>query len=224
MSKEQDYIDKIEGAERRYFVTPVTIEKRAEDAPEDEPAVIEGYAAVFNKRADLYWFKEEILPGAFDDVLNDDVRCLFNHNPNYILARSKDGKGTLTLSIDNKGLKYSYSTPNRSYAKDLEDAIESGDVTQSSFAFQASEVIWHDATEENDDKELRQIKKISKIYDVSPVTYPAYHDAEVAKRSYENHKEQKEKDQNPEGKSSGKNKRALTRFEAQLSINKNRLK
>lgn len=220
MSKDQDYIDKIEGAERRYFVTPVTIETRAEDAPEDEPAVIEGYAAVFNKRADLHWFEEEILPGAFDDVLKDDVRCLFNHNPNYILARSKDGKGTLTLSVDDKGLKYSYATPNRSYALDLQDAIESGDVTQSSFAFQASEVIWHEAKDEND-KELRQIKKMSKIYDVSPVTYPAYHDAEVAKRSYENHKEQKQEDQKKE---SNKNKRALTRFEAQLSINKNRLK
>ncbi|PAM93335.1 hypothetical protein B4N84_18490 [Flavobacterium sp. IR1] len=153
--------------------------------------------------------------------MKDDVRCLFNHNPNYILARSRDGKGTLTLSIDETGLKYSYVTPDRSYARDLQNAIEAGDVTQSSFAFQASEVIWHEAKDENE-KELRQIKKISKIYDVSPVTYPAYHDAEVAKRSYESHKDQKQKD--TEGKPSKDEKRALSRFEAQLIVNKNRSK
>ncbi|WP_121665247.1 HK97 family phage prohead protease [Mesonia aquimarina] len=225
MSKERDYIDKIEGAERRYFVTPVTVEKRAEEGEEEKPAEIEGYAAVFNKRADLFWFEEEILPGAFDDVLNDDVRCLFNHNPNKILARSKDGKGTLTLSVDEKGLKYSYITPDISYARDLQTSIELGDVSQSSFAFQASEVIWHDATDEND-KELRQIKKISKIYDVSPVTFPAYEDAEVGKRSFEQHKEQRKNDnKSSEEKQEEENKRAsrsLDVFRAQLIVNQNR--
>jgi phage head maturation protease len=39
-----------------------------------------------------YPFIEEIAPGAFDDCLNDDVRCLLT-DPNYILARSKEGKG-----------------------------------------------------------------------------------------------------------------------------------
>lgn len=223
MSKERDYIDKIEGAERRFFVAPVTIEKRAED-DDNEFATIEGYAAVFNKRADLYWFEEEILPGAFDEVLKDDVRCLFNHDPNYILARSKDGKGTLTLSVDDRGLKYSYMTPDRSYARDLQNAIEAGDVSQSSFAFIASEVIWKDA-ENNDEKDLRQIKKISKIYDVSPVTYPAYTDAEVGKRSFDQHKEQRAKDMevDPEPVPASQEERAssLDVFEAQFMYNQN---
>jgi HK97 family phage prohead protease len=58
----------------------------------------------------------------------------FNHDPNYILARSKEG-GTLKLEVDATGLKYSYDSPKRSYANDLLDAIDQGDVSQSSFAF-----------------------------------------------------------------------------------------
>jgi phage head maturation protease len=64
-------------------------------------------------------------------MLNDDVRCLLI-TIKLRLARSKEGKGTLTLSVDEIGLKYSYVTPERSFAKDLEDAIALGDVSQSS--------------------------------------------------------------------------------------------
>lgn len=49
-------------------------------------------------------FREVIKPGAFDDVLGDDVRALFNHDPNFILGRSS--AGTLSLSVDDRGLRY----------------------------------------------------------------------------------------------------------------------
>jgi len=189
MSSEKDYIGKIDGAERRFFMAPVTIEKR-EDTDESKPAIIEGHAALYNQRTDLGWFEEEILPGAFDDVINDDVRCLFNHNPNYVLARSKGGQGTLTLTLDTEGLKYRYETPDRSYAKDLADAIDKGDVSQSSFAFRAKETIWVERSDQ--EKDLRQIKKVEMLYDVSPVTYPAYADTSVAKRSFDGQSEHKE--------------------------------
>lgn len=183
MSKEKDYVKAMDqDAERRFFVAPVTIEKRADEETEQKFYEIEGFALKFNQRTNLGWFDEEILPGACDDVMNDDVRCLFNHNPNYILARSVDGKGTLTLELVTEGLKYRYITPNRSFALDLQDAIEAGDVSQSSFAFRASEVVWVEKEGEN---ELRQIKKIERLYDVSPVTYPAYQDTSVAKRSFD---------------------------------------
>jgi len=108
MSKKADYIQNIESAERRFFVAPVTIEKRA-DGEENKPALIEGMAALFNSRTKIGdWFEEEILPGAFDEVLNDDVRCLFNHNPNFVLARSVNGKGTLELFVTATGLGYRF--------------------------------------------------------------------------------------------------------------------
>jgi HK97 family phage prohead protease len=214
MSKNKDYIQAIENAERRFFVAPVTIEKREGDA--QGPSVIEGFAAKFNSRTNIGdFFEEELLPGAFDDVLNDDVRCLFNHNPNYILARSINGKGTLTLSVDDEGLKYRYETPNRSYAKDLEDAIASGDVSQSSFAFMAKEVIW---TERSEGLDLRQIVKVRNLYDVSPVTYPAYQDATVGKRSLDTYKDQKEIDSDAKAFEKKENEQRLSLSKARCLI------
>ncbi|WP_439129940.1 HK97 family phage prohead protease, partial [Polaribacter sp.] len=207
MSKDKDYIKGIDAAERRYFTTTVKMETRADG--ENTSKVIEGMAALYNSVTRIgNWFDEEILPGAFDDVMNDDVRCLFNHNPNYILARSVNGKGTLNLELTDEGLKYSYTTPKRSYAEDLEDAIESGDVSGSSFAFRIKEQKW---IQRKDDVELRQIVKFERLLDVAPVTYPAYPDASVGKRSLENFKEENKK-VNPKTK----NVR-----EAQYIINKN---
>lgn len=208
MSK-KDYISNIEGAERRFVATSVSYEKR-EDG---ESGVIEGYAALYNKRADLGWFHEEILPGAFDNVLNDDVRCLFNHDPSLILARSTNGKGTLSISTDEKGLKFRYETPNISYAKDLEESINRGDVSQCSFGFQTEEVIW---IEREGEPELRQIKKFSRLYDVSPVTYPAYEDTTVAKRSLEAFK----KDNTPPPADDNK----IAEYEARYKFNLNNAK
>ena len=65
--------------------------------------VLEGYAALFDEETDLGAFREVIARGAFDDVLEDDVRLLIDHEPPP-LARTKNG--TLQLSVDDKGLKY----------------------------------------------------------------------------------------------------------------------
>ena len=205
--KKKDYIKSIDGAERRFFMAPVSVEKRTEG--QDGPAVIEGMAALYNHKTDMGWFEEEILPGAFDEVMNDDVRCLFNHNPNYVLARSNQGKGTLQLYTKDNGLAYRYTTPNRSYAKDLADAIEKGDVSQSSFAFKAKETIW---VQRSDEKELRQIKLVENLYDVSPVTYPAYADTSVAKRSHEAAAEERQEENNGP---------SFDDFNARYLINKN---
>jgi len=85
-----DYIKDIPDAERRHAVADMKVEKRAaavDGAPED--FVVQGYAAIFNSPTTIHnYFREEILPGAFDDVLGDDIRALFNHDPNKILGRT----------------------------------------------------------------------------------------------------------------------------------------
>ena len=80
-------------------------EVRAEVGEENKPTHIVGLGSVFDSRSELiYGFREIIKPGAFDDVLNDDVRGLFNHDPNYILGRTT--AGTLSLSVNERGLVY----------------------------------------------------------------------------------------------------------------------
>lgn len=204
--------------ERRYVTDIVKFETRGEG--DDKENIIEGYGAVFGARADMYWFEEEIAEGAFDEVLNDDVRALFNHDPNFPLARSNKGKGTLALSVDSRGLKYSFKTPNRSFAKDLQDAIEAGDVSQSSFAFGVKEDKW---LVREGQKDLRTIIKFSKLYDVSPVTYPAYDEATVGKRSWEAYQSQKEnKPEARQDESDGS--KLLDEYEARHMFNVNKAK
>ena len=219
----KDYIQNIsETAERRTFsseMRAIKKEKRAEDDSDESLDIIEGYAAKFDSVTEIgyyYKFREKIKKGAFDDVLKDDVRCLFNHNPNYVLARCVDGKGTLTLSVDKVGLKYSYETPDRQYARDLQNAIETGDITQSSFAFEIEEQTW---TEIEGEIPTREIIKFKRLYDVAPVTYPAYADTEVAKRSLDAFKETIKKPETEETRAD--QNKELNAFDAQIIINSN---
>ncbi len=162
--------------ERRYTPGKVSIEKR-----EDHDPVIRGYAAVFDTLSEnLGGFREKIDPGAFSDVLDDDVRGLFNHDSNLIIGRTK--AGTLKIAQDSKGLIYEAEPPDTQIGRDLVVSIERGDVDQSSFAFTVDQ----DKFEEDDDgRIIRTIIKVKRLYDVSPVTYPAYPDASVGLRGLE---------------------------------------
>lgn len=156
-------------------------EVRAEQLA-DQPSHIIGYGSVFNSRSEPLWgFREIIKPGAFDDVLTDDVRGLFNHDPNFILGRS--ASGTLSLSVDEKGLRYDITAPDTQTIRDLVLApLMRGDISQSSFAFRIS----HDGEDWYQDDEgivIREINRFSRLFDVSPVTYPAYQEADSGVRS-----------------------------------------
>lgn len=145
-----------------------------------ESRTVEGYAAVYNEETDLGFFREMILPGAFDGADMSDVRALFNHNPDGILART--ASGTLTLEVDERGLKYRFEAPNTTLGNDLLEMIRRGDISQSSFAFTIDRVAWE---EERGKPDLRKIERFAALYDVSPVTYPAYSSTTVSTRSAE---------------------------------------
>lgn len=154
----------------------------------DGRASIVGYAAVYNRLSlDLGGFREEILPGAFDKILNrqrgrQDVVALFNHDSNIVLGRTSSG--TLELSSDDKGLRY-VVTPPASRA-DVMELVARRDVAGSSFAFTVGKDGEAFRTAENG-QAIRQIREVSGLYDVGPVLVPAYPSttAGVAMRSYE---------------------------------------
>jgi len=168
------------------------IEKRAATIQTDsESRKIEGYAAVFNSDSeDLGGFIERIAKGAFSDaVKNSDVRALFNHDNNMILARTKSG--TLKIYEDNKGLKYEFEAPNTTAGNDVLEMIKRGDISQSSFGFTVENDDW----EQRDGKTYRTITKVKRLYDVSPVTFPAYPDATVAVRKLDSFQQDKEEEE-----------------------------
>ena len=155
----------------------------------EEKRFIEGHAAVFDSWSEtlggIFPFKEKVRKGAFSQTIEkDDIRALFNHDPNYVLGRNK--AGTLELKEDETGLYVRIIPPDTQAARDLITSIERGDINQMSFGFTVEEEKW-DTVEGIDVRELRKVK----LFDVSPVTFPAYPSTDVGVRameSYENYR------------------------------------
>jgi len=186
-------------AEKR---TTGTIEVREADGDE---MILEGYASVFNSETDLGAFREVIKPGAFDGVMDNDVRALINHDPNLVLGRTTNG--TLELSVDERGLKYKVKLGNQTFARDFYESVKRGDISQSSFAFTIDEQSW------NEERTVRSIDKVRTLLDVSPVTYPAYSAATVQAR-----------DQQPEPESTPEVEPNTETTEIKLPMNLNEMK
>jgi len=166
--------------ERRY-VPIADIELRQSD--EDGQRKISGYAAIFNKRSEnLGGFIEVLRPGAFRKALekNPDVKCLFNHDPGSLLARTKNS--TLIIEENTVGLKFEAVLADTSMARDVWELIQRGDVDQCSFAFSVAKD-GDKFSEQKDGLYLREIFEVDMLADVSPVVYPAYSQTSVSVRS-----------------------------------------
>lgn len=148
---------------------------------------IEGYAIVFNSQSEDLGFREVITPSAVtEDTINtSDVFCLFNHNPDKVLARCRYGEGSLSLSIDEKGLKYSFQAPNTELGNELIEHIRRGEIDGSSFAFIVSTDDGSEVWENINGTTHRTINKIECLVDVSPVWQPAYSATSVSARAKE---------------------------------------
>ena len=160
--------------ERRDYRVALRVEAGSSDAPE-----IQGEAAVFGEIADLYWFRERFEAGAFGQtILEDDIRALVNHDPNYVLGRNQ--ANTLTLSETASGLSIVNIPPDTQWARDLLVSMRRGDITQMSIGFETKDAEW----ETQDGEDVRVIKR-AKLWDVSVVTFPAYTSTSASVRAAE---------------------------------------
>lgn len=147
---------------------------------------VEGYAVVFNSQSEDLGFYETINPAAItEEVLKrSDVFCLFNHDQDKVLARSKNGTGSLQLQLDEQGLKYTFTAPNTDLGEEILEYLRRGDIDSSSFAFTVStdegSEVWTTGT---DGRQYREILKIDELHDVSPVWNPAYSSTSVSQRT-----------------------------------------
>lgn len=156
--------------------TTVRVEKR-----DDASSMIKGYGAVYydaNNPATEYWLwddlVERIKPGAFDRVISEsqDVRCLFNHDSNYVLGRT--ASGTCRLASDQVGLYYEADSSADPQWQSVASKITRGDVTGSSFSFYPSKVLWESIKTADRSYDVRWITEMLVVFDVGPVTFPAY--------------------------------------------------
>jgi HK97 family phage prohead protease len=146
----------------------------------DEAFTIRGYPAVYNETShDLGGFREQIAPGAFDEVLSTkpDVHFVWDHDTRYVGARTKNG--TLSLQSDTTGLFADAQIGNYSWAKDLRTALERGDISQGSFAFHVPDGGDEWAVDDQD-KVMRTIRNVDALYDVTVTAQGAYPQTSLA--------------------------------------------
>jgi HK97 family phage prohead protease len=146
--------------------------------------VIEGYASVFGQKSRLITedgktFYEIINRNAFNEVLQDvELNVIANrdHDDTKILARTKSG--TLSLSTDTYGLKYTFTVPNTTLGKDTAELLNRGDLSESSFKYyvRPSDIVW---SRDVDGTLVREIMKVSKLRDVSIVIDGAFANTDV---------------------------------------------
>ena len=148
---------------------------------------IEGYFAVFGSDYELWpGATESVAPTAFEGALEDDIRCLIDHETRLVLGRNRSG--TLTLRADEHGLwgRVEINEADGD-AMNLYARVQRGDVSQCSFGFD----ILDEETEYREDGSVHWTIKRVKLYEVSIVTFPAYRDTSVQARreDYEKIKE-----------------------------------
>ena len=158
---------------------------------DSDSRILSGYAAVFNSESkDLGGFTEMISPTAFEGVIErSDVFAVLDHDRNKVLARSKMGKGSLELNIDEKGLQFRFESPNTTLGNDVLSMVKRGDLTDASFCFTVEDESWQ---KREDGSYLRTINKIGDLFDVAICYNGAYAESytEVALRSLDKFKEE----------------------------------
>lgn len=168
--------------QRLFFDIKHHTEKR-DDGNED--MILEGYATVFNQRTQIgnddWGFFEQIDRNAFDGADLTDVPLKYNHNDAVpILARTRNG--SLSLSVDDTGLKIRAKLLDTQDAKDMYKRVQEGLIDKMSFAFTISKQEWDTSTKP---VPTRTIKQFERIWDVSVVDIPAYDGTSVYARSLE---------------------------------------
>ena len=170
-----------------------------EDADGKKSRTIEGHAVVFGVRSvnltpwssyrEVYEVMER---GCIStELLNrSDIVLTAFHDNTAILGRWRQGKGTLNLSFDERGLKMSCTLAETTRADELLSAIDRGDISGMSFAFTADEedsengVSYERMDSEPTGKQvwIRHVKKVTALYDVTIAGHPAYTQTDVSRR------------------------------------------
>ena len=166
-----------ENTERRLSVGGLSIERNSDG----DSSNLSGYAVVFDEDTTIgNQFTERVKRGAFDGVDMSKTFALFNHDWDKPLG--KVGKN-LTLSQDERGLKFDLELPNTSYANDLIENVRSGIVEGCSFGFTIADDSW--TRSEDGGLPSRVIERVGELFEITLTHIPAYPTTEVAMRSME---------------------------------------
>lgn len=177
---------------RRMLHTATGLHVREAGEGEAESRVITGYAILFNTPSvALYSYDDEeerevIAPGAVTQELLDssDIKMTMFHDRQLILARSNNGEGTLTYSIDEKGVAFSFEAPKTADGDKALELVRRGDIAGCSFMFSThyydSAYVSRNVTREDGKTTVTYtVNVITGIYDFTLAADPAYPDTTV---------------------------------------------
>ena len=161
---------------RTMRIIDLHVEQRADGQPSRR---IDGRAVPFNEWSNPIWDEwiEMIDTRAFDGCDMSDVIMCTDHGTNCVdvLARSRNGEGTLNIRIENDGLRFAFDAPNTTRGNDLLELVRRGDIGECSFKFKVAEDRWTWRSAANGLKyDQRVVTMISKLYDLSIVVNGAY--------------------------------------------------
>lgn len=170
---------------------------------------ITGYAILFNTPSVPLWEDDEeeacevIAPEAVTREFLDgcDVKMTMFHDRQLILARSKNGTGTLTYSVDERGVAFSFDAPNTADGDKALELVRRGDISGCSFAFRTHyyDRAYVERSAERVDGKTKityTVRSMIGIYDFTLAADPAYPDTncEAETRELVSHLREPEED------------------------------
>lgn len=156
---------------------------------EKESRTITGYAILFGvPSAPLYDYDDEearevIAPEAITKELLDgcDIKMTMFHDRQLILARCKNGSGTLTYTVDDKGVAFEFEAPHTADGDKALELVRRGDIAGCSFMFTThyydSAYVSRDVKRENGKTVVTYtVNVVTGVYDFTLAADPAYPD------------------------------------------------
>ncbi len=140
---------------------------------------ISGYAVVFEQYSRSFYdeWVEIISRNAFANTDMSDVVMVVDHSHNAgdVLARSRNGKGTLEITVDEVGVKFRFAVPDTTVGRDIAQLIERGDISECSFGFWVKADEWrYNVNFGGKMVKERRILEVKKLADLSIVLRGSY--------------------------------------------------
>lgn len=188
--------NKNELVRREVVVTCADLHVRESEGGAPRRTIV-GYAILFNTPSAPLWSDEDeeareiIAPEAITkEVLdNCDIKFTMFHDRQLILARSKNGAGTLSYTVDEKGVAFEFEAPNTADGDKALELVKRGDLAGCSFMF--STHYWDEAfvsrsVEVRDGRAYitYTVKAVTGVYDMTLAADPTYPDTSVEAREF----------------------------------------
>ena len=176
--------------------TPSELHIREAGEGETPSRTITGYAILFNVPSAPLWSDEDsearevIAPEAVTKEFLDgqDIKMTMFHDSHSLLARSNKGGGTLSYTVDDKGVMFEFTAPNTVDGDKALELVRRGDISGCSFAF-TTHYFDSDFVERQSkvapngvNNITYRVKAVTGIYDFTLAANPYYPDTSVEVR------------------------------------------